>query len=324
MTLRRWILVVTASSVVAAAVAAETPAPRSINIIGRPVATVTGTAVRLGDVADVTSSDPRNDEAVIALEKIVVADSPLPGRETVVAAQRVLDRLKAGGVNLDTVTYSLPRNIVARRAARPVSEGELLPAIETALAKSGRDIVVRRVSIPADVQVAPADTVTAVQSFAARTPGRLGFTVTMANETGTATSFNVEAIIDEWAQLPVAKRPLSRGAIVTADDVMLARLNLSGLPGDTAREERTVVGLATSSDIAFGEVFRRNKLAIPPAVEANSRVTLVYRSPGFEATASGLALESGIVGGEVRVRNESSKKIVTGTVIEPGLVGVRP
>lgn len=319
-------LVITVVGVSATALAApETPRKeRTIEVVGRAEATITGATVRLGDIAAVTSRDAREDDAVIALEKIVIEESPAPGRESALSAQRVLDRMKAGGVDLDTVAYTFPRTIVARRAARLVTEGELLPVIEAALKRSGRDIVVKRILLPSEVHVAPTETVAGVTPFTSRSQGRLGFTVAMRDDGGQGTSFNVEAIIDEWAQLPVAKRALSRGTIVTSDDVMLARLNVSGLPGDTAREERGVVGLATSGDISFGEVFRRNKLAIPNAIEANSRVTLVYRSAGFEATASGLALESGIVGSEVRVRNESSKKIVTGTILEPGLVGVRP
>jgi len=325
--MRRSISIIIATALIGAVVAEATEPPRkprTIQVIGRTEATVTGATVRLGDIAVISSSDPRDDDAIIGLENIVVDASPTPGRENTLSAQRVLDRMKAGGVDLDTVAYTLPRTIVARRAARTVTEGELLPAIEAALKQSGRDIVVKRLVVPGDVHVAPTDTVAGVTPFTSRTQGRLGFTVGMRAESGESASFNVEAIIDEWMQLPVAKRSLSRGTIVTADDVMLARLNVSGLPGDTAREERGVVGLATSSDISFGEVFRRNKLAIPNAIEANSRVTLVYRSAGFEATASGLALEGGIVGTEVKVRNESSKKIITGTILEPGLVGVKP
>ena len=39
-------------------------------------------------------------------------------------------------------------------------------------------------------------------------------------------------------------------------------------------------------------------------------------------TAVGTALENGGLGQDIRVRNDSSKKIVMGRVIEPGLVMV--
>ncbi|MFM1848343.1 MAG: flagellar basal body P-ring formation protein FlgA, partial [Pseudomonadota bacterium] len=196
-------------------------------------------------------------------------------------------------------------------------------AIEAAAVKMGREIVVKRLNLGGDIQVAPGDAVAEAVPFTTRGAGRLGFTLKMRDDLGDTTSFNVEAFVDEWAEMPVAKRALPRGAVVSEEDVMMARLNISALPGDVAREHSRIVGLSIASDIAFGEVFRRNKLAIPAAVEANSRVTVIYRSPGFEATASGVALENGIVGQEIRIRNESSKKIISGTVVEPGLVRVK-
>ena len=57
-------------------------------------------------------------------------------------------------------------------------------------------------------------------------------------------------------------------------------------------------------------------------VEMGAMVTLVYRSGGIEATASGVAIESGAQGDEIRVRNDSSRKIILGKVLEPGMVGV--
>lgn len=303
---------------------AETAKPaRTIHVVGRANTVVTAGEVRLGDIAEVTSTNATDDEAIIALQKIVLERSPLPGRDTSISAAKILDRMKAAGVDIDSVGYTLPRMVEVRRASRSITEAEVLQAIEAATRKAGRDVVVKRVSLGGDIQVGPADTIAEAIPFGARSPGRLGFTVTMRDDQGKTSSFPVEAFIDEWAEMPVAKRALPRGAVVTEEDVMMARLNLSGLPGDAAREQSGIVGLSTASDIAFGEVFRRNKLAIPAAVEAKSRVTVVYRAAGFEATASGVALEDGIVGQEIRVRNESSKKIISGVVVEPGLVRVK-
>lgn len=305
---------------------AESPQPpqRTISIVGRPSSVVTATEIRLGDLAEISSSAATDDEAIIALQKVVLGESPAPGRETGIAAAKVIDRMKAAGVDVNAIGYTFPQQMLAKRAARSVTEAEVIQAIEGATSKSGREIVIKRVSLGGDIQVAPGDVVAEAVPFTTRGSGRLGFTIKMRDERGESTAFNVEAFVDEWAEMPVAKRALPRGAVVTEDDVMMARLNLSSLPGDVAREQRGIVGLSTASDIAFGEVFRRNKLAIPAAVQANSRVTVMYRSPGFEATASGVALESGIVGQEIRIRNESSKKIISGTVIEPGLVRVKP
>jgi flagella basal body P-ring formation protein FlgA len=51
---------------------------------------------------------------------------------------------------------------------------------------------------------------------------------------------------------------------------------------------------------------------------------MVYKNGLFEVSATGVALEAGGRGHEIRVRNEASKKIIAATVLEPGLVGVKP
>jgi flagella basal body P-ring formation protein FlgA len=48
-----------------------------------------------------------------------------------------------------------------------------------------------------------------------------------------------------------------------------------------------------------------------------------YQSEFFEATASGVALENGGIGQEIKVRNDASKKVVSGQVLEAGIVRVQ-
>jgi flagella basal body P-ring formation protein FlgA len=109
---------------------------------------------------------------------------------------------------------------------------------------------------------------------------------------------------------------------VGAGDLMMARLNLGSIPSDTAHEATSIIGLETSSNITYGEVFRKKKLAIPPLIESGSKVTMVYESKLFKATASGVALESGAAGQMIRIRNDGSKRVVSGEVVEPGLVRI--
>jgi flagella basal body P-ring formation protein FlgA len=61
---------------------------------------------------------------------------------------------------------------------------------------------------------------------------------------------------------------------------------------------------------------------IPPVVKSGSRVTLLFKRGQLEVTASGIALENGIVGSEIKVRNENSKRVVIGRVADEGLVVV--
>lgn len=298
-------------------------ASRHIRISGRPAATVTSREVRLGDIAQVSSDRIQDDEAVIALRKIEVHESPEPGRRAEIPGVAVLERLKRAGVDLGSLIYSLPHTIEITRAARNVGAEELEDAISKSLAGLARDITLVRVSVPRNSMVAPGETVLSARPLELpRGTGQGVFEVTASGAEGEGTRFTVQAQLAEWEEVPVASRALSRGSVVSAEDVVMARLNIAELPRDVLPESERVLGLEVKREISEGAAFKPTDLAIPPLVESGSKVTMRYQSDRFEATASGIALESGAAGQQIRVKNELSKKVVIGTVIEPGLVGV--
>lgn len=59
-------------------------------------------------------------------------------------------------------------------------------------------------------------------------------------------------------------------------------------------------------------------------VKAGSQVTAVYRFGLLEASVKAIALEDGIEGQQIHMRNDISKRTILGTVRQPGLVEVGP
>ena len=135
-------------------------------------------------------------------------------------------------------------------------------------------------------------------------------------------TLNIPLEVREYVQVPIAKHALPKGAIISSGDVKMARARLSDIPTDSAMDSREIVGQAIKYPISHGEVFSRRKLSLPAMVTRGARVTLRYRSSLLEATASGIALEEGALGQRIQVRNDSSKKMITGEVISPGLIEV--
>ena len=67
-----------------------------------------------------------------------------------------------------------------------------------------------------------------------------------------------------------------------------------------------------------------SQLDVPIAVERGSKVQIVARRGGVEITGVGEALSAGRIGSQVRVRNQSSGRIVHGWVTGPGRVSTSP
>ena len=269
---------------------------RAVKIVGRSSVTVTTPILRLGDLAEVSSPLARDDDTVIGLQKIYVDRSPAPGSDTTLSATAVLEKLSAQGVDLSKVSYTLPRVITVKRAARPLLKEEIRAAIESALQTSRSDVAVRDVRYSGERFVSPGEVVIEASALNSGTPGTRNFTINVFAKGEQPARFEVSATVDEWEMMPVANRSVSRGSVVQPQDVVMARVNLASLPIDVMRHDNDVIGLEASRDIPFGEVFRKDKLSIPPLVTAGSKVTMAYRNGPFEATATGIALESGIRG----------------------------
>ncbi|HAS50615.1 MAG TPA: flagella basal body P-ring formation protein FlgA, partial [Gammaproteobacteria bacterium] len=58
------------------------------------------------------------------------------------------------------------------------------------------------------------------------------------------------------------------------------------------------------------------------AVRQGETVTLIAGQSGMQVTSSGIALSDAGIGERVRVRNETSKRVIQGTVVEQGRVEV--
>ncbi len=297
---------------------------RSIQVVGRKEVVVTTATVSLGDIAQISSPRMIDDEAVIGLKKIPLDKAPAPGDVLTLSAAGILEKMRDSGVDLNGVGYAIPRIIKVSRASRTITLDEVKGAIDEFIKSSGKDVVVKDVSLPEQVHLIPGITKIKAIAFPSAVPGKMTFGLAAHVPGATDVRFNVDATVDEWREVPVARRPLSRGEVVGSEDVMMARLNMAAVPKDAALSDDKVVGLAINASLGSGEFFRRDKLLTPMVIEAGARVTMMYRSKNFEATAKGTALEGGSVGQEIKVRNETSKKIIAGKVVEAGLIEVIP
>ncbi|MCI5064372.1 flagellar basal body P-ring formation chaperone FlgA [bacterium] len=294
-----------------------------ITVIGKQKITVTGKTIFLRDVARVRSKDVADDDAIIALKELSLGKSPRPGETVTLSANQILDILRGEGVQLDSLGYAFPRVVSVTRAGRKLSFSEVDAIIRNALPSDG-DSELLEIFYDETVSVAPGIVTLTANIKPSQKVGRQLARIRAEVEGEEPVFFTVPLTVKEWVQVPVAKRALPRGSIVSSYDVVMARAELSKIPLDTAREPAQIVGQEMKYAIGYGEVFRKGKLAIPPIVERGGRVTLVYRTALLEATATGVALEDGIQGQRIRVRNESSKKTVTGEIVEPGLIRVNP
>ena len=131
------------------------------------------------------------------------------------------------------------------------------------------------------------------------------------------------------AQLDLLELHGARPAAVVPKDLVFYRLRLAGLDADQFQLIGSVQtrlelsreipppgpSLKTDEDKTLGK-------EEPPVVKSRDPVRLTVRVGGLRITALGEALQDGRVGQNIRVRNVDSNKMVTGRVLDRGLVEV--
>jgi flagella basal body P-ring formation protein FlgA len=277
--------------------------------------------VKLGDIATIESALTGDDEAMVELRKIVIAQAPRAGDSITVQGVSVLERLRDSGVQLQSLFYAFPREIKVTRAFREVNEDELQRALLSYLTDNSKSLEVKHIVTDKSVKI-PADSFgVKVVDLRPVAPGH--YDVSYSSIAGSEpVRFQMRALGDEWRLMPVAAKSLRKGDTITAGDVRMNRVNGTLIGRDNIEQLGDLVGRTMTRDVGEGEMFNAMAVAIPPVVTSGSRVTIVYKRGRLEATAMGVAVESGISEQEVKVRNESSKKVITARVKSPGVVQV--
>jgi flagella basal body P-ring formation protein FlgA len=293
----------------------------SINIQGKSEVVVTEPSIRLADVAHIESPRIQDDETMIRMRQIAIAASPKAGEKISIEGTKVLERLRDEGIRLDSIRYSLPRQISVTRAFREVGVDELERALVSFLERSDRQVEFKKLVVDRPIRISTDSNGVEVVGLRATHSGHFGVDFRSLSKSDEA-RFQLRAYADEWRTVPVAARPIRRGSIVTAEDIELSRVNKAKTTRDMIENLGDLVGFQLTRDVGQGEILSTSMVVVPPVIKTGSRVTLLFKQGRLEATASGVALESGPRGAEIKVRNESSKRIVTGKVVEDGLVAV--
>lgn len=295
----------------------------NIRVQGRDEAILTKATIVLSDIAQVTSPRIQDDEVILALNRIEIASAPQPGQSLSLSAHDIISKIQSAGVKISEIGYAFPRVVTVKRAARLLAEGEVQQSIEEYVRKEDPEATVRQVTFPKTTAITPDAKIVEVFPAAYSEGSSQKFILKIQGDGQSDIRVTVSAAVDRWAQVAVLRRSIQKGELVDAGDVMMARLNLQALPTDTISDTSKVIGLETKRNLAAGEVLQKNKLILPTVIKAGEKVTLKYRSSMLEATATGISLEDAGLQEQIRVKNEISKKVISGTVSAPGIVEVR-
>jgi flagellar basal body P-ring formation protein FlgA len=135
-------------------------------------------------------------------------------------------------------------------------------------------------------------------------------------------SLYVSAIIKTFHPVVVLKQPLQRGETITRQHLALERKDVSGLRGDFISDIAEIENKQIVKSTPADTILSPRNIAEPKLVKRGDKITISFLRPEFGIRMNGLALMDGTKGQLIRIKNQSSGRIITATVIEAGLVTV--
>lgn len=246
--------------------------------------------------------------------KVLLGSAPQPPMARTIYRQQ-LEYLLNGRKPL-AASLVLPAEIHVERFARTLSKAEVVEAIDRALTSQGvtrlpgpgaleftapvyvtsADPGLELVRISAD----PARGLTRFRLWTSKEPGNLPFTV------------SVPGVI----KLPtlVARRTLVSGEVASASDFTVemraSRRTMKAAPPSAGG----LADLAVRGVVPAGAPVNRDQFERPVLVEPGTLSTLTVSGNGFSIKTIVTALEQGVLGQEIRVRNTESKQVLEARV----------
>ncbi|MDH5324974.1 MAG: flagellar basal body P-ring formation chaperone FlgA [Gammaproteobacteria bacterium] len=133
----------------------------------------------------------------------------------------------------------------------------------------------------------------------------------------------VSAEIAYYELVPVSTTGIARGQQISAAQIENVRVRLTNANKNVLSSDAAIIGKVAKRYIAKGKTFSPQLLAEPKLVRRGQQVVLIAKNAALEVRMSGKALADGARGDIIKVRNNSSNRVVEGIVTRLGIVQIQ-
>jgi len=128
----------------------------------------------------------------------------------------------------------------------------------------------------------------------------------------------------EMVSLPVLKRSLRTGDVISENDIDKMDFPLARTRNDAINDPMQMIGMAARGGISQNRPVRASELTSPSVLKKSAVVQMIFRGHGIEITTSGQALTPGAKGDVIEVRNLNSHQVVRAVVQDAQTVVALP
>ncbi len=276
--------------------------------------TVSSSKILLGDVARLRGFSTAGRAR---LAKVELAKAPRIGQPKVLRRSFLKTQISSQvgpGVRL-----KLPKNLRVTRASRTVESTELARRFEVQIRKMmghhPDDVASVRVSRMRPLQMAKGGKVRFLFSDSERFEGRLNARLEVSEGGRVLSTRGVSAQIELMRNVFVATRSLQRGTMVSPNDFEPRRMPSSRAPRDAVTDMQLLDDAHLVQAIRVGQPLRAQQVRARAVIKRGSKVRVVFERGTTKVTVMAIALADASRGQMFRLRNPSSKKIITAQAV---------
>ncbi|MGI6083273.1 MAG: flagellar basal body P-ring formation chaperone FlgA [Limnochordia bacterium] len=292
-----------------------------------PLATVSGPEIRLGDIADIESSDELLGQR---LTELVVGRAALPGAERRLFVGSVRVRLRQAGIAETAVALEATDDpIRVQTAATPIPAAALTQAAEAAVGRwlketygvSVQEITAR---VSGTVPAVTGDYTLQAGEVSHRPGGGLQVPVNIHRGGRLVGQVSVQCSVTAEVEVLVASRRLERHSPLEPADVRWEQRSVMTVPPEavTRQDWPSDVDRRLTRSVEDGSVLTLDLLETAPATSAGDEVQLISAVGAVRVADTGMLIDDGYLGRRVAVRNVRTGQTVYGVLVTPGLVEV--
>lgn len=296
---------------------------QELSVVVPAEATVTGSYFTLGDIANFTGE---NTQRIDSLRQIRLGQAPRPGQNMVLAGDIIMARLNAANADLTGVTLQLPAQLRVTALSQSVSGQRLVEQAKQYLQTNltGAQIVISAVGQQPDILAPPGEIAFKMElpygiHYNSPTSMRVGIVADGQVFTTVIMRFDIK----KYEQVAVTARAMSVHEAITPDAISFERRDIGSIPPGYFTDINKILGLIVKRQVAPGTPLTNSMLGKPVLIERGKAVSIVAQIGDIQVKVPGTALQNGSEGQFIRVRNNTSQKIITGQVVDDATVLVK-
>ena len=278
---------------------------------------VAGRKVLLSEISEIRGSSLEKE----LLSGVVITDAPPACREKTLTketvARAIANYLRENGVSVKEIRVKGPDRVKVISNCQVIDGRHIKKLVEEFFKRNypGYEVL----SVP-DVRVKlPYSNYKEhlyLDSLGSRS-ARLVYEITVNGKT--VKKFWLPVRVEKKVKVVVATRPIPKGVKITPDMVSLKEVVESKARGGTDNLS-SVVGATAKRSFLPGDVITERGIVPNFAVKKNQPVKVVYRDGAIRVELLGIALQDGVVGNIIKVKNPSTGKVLLCRVVGSGVV----